>query len=53
MIAKCIKVDDKVDLTLDKVYEVVSFDNFFGMVRIIGDGGELYWYSPVYFEVWE
>lgn len=52
MIAKCIKIDDEIDLTLGKTYEVVEFDNFHGMIRLIGDDGELYWYAPVYFEVW-
>lgn len=53
MIAKCIKADNEVDLTVGKEYKVIEFDNFHGWVRLIGDEGEIYWYAPVYVEVWE
>lgn len=53
MIAKCIDNDNTVDLTIGKTYKILGFDNAYGWIRIKGDEGEVFWYAPIYFEVWE
>lgn len=54
MIAKCICTGMNIDLTVGNEYPVVNYDRYFGMVRLKGDNGELFWYPPPRFvEVWE
>lgn len=52
MKVKCI-VDDRVDLTLGKVYEVEMVDEQKGWYGITDDSGDSYWYGKHQFEVVE
>lgn len=50
MRVRCI-VSHRIDLTLDKIYDVEKIDDYRGWYAITDDSGDSYWYGKKQFEV--